>query len=263
LKKCLTFFTDLSNGHVFKGLGLYSSYIWLQIVLNESWFPIELWNRHDFTLTVHSANDLPDFSQTDVDYHIQLNQTVRVQYSEIQTRLLPPKYITNCYIYSNENQENHGHRFVANTRNDCLVTCMIAHFKRICNYDCVDARLGHFVSGEYFRVNNQEHLCQNIGYKQACLERNKVIVQLLCERQCPPKCVQRLFEVSMDDWEGSTMGKNNTFTVMIQHNRNADQLIIHYPEITFISFVSNLGGLIGMWLGFSAMFVGNYFIEFI
>src|SRR5882724_3279117 len=45
--------------------------------------------------------------------------------------------------------------------------------------------------------------------------------------------------------------KHSSVTVML--GRVADQLIEHIPEIAFISFVSNFGGLLGMWLGMSCM----------
>ena len=41
----------------------------------------------------------------------------------------------------------------------------------------------------------------------------------------------------------------------IEHNNMPDLLITAIPEITFISFVCNFGGLIGMWLGISILVI--------
>ena len=38
-----------------------------------------------------------------------------------------------------------------------------------------------------------------------------------------------------------------------------DFIIRYIPELTFISFVCNFGGLLGMWLGVSFLSIINYF----
>ena len=46
---------------------------------------------------------------------------------------------------------------------------------------------------------------------------------------------------------GNAWGKSFR-TINIEHNRLPDIIVSYYPEITFIGFISNFGGLLGLWL---------------
>ena len=74
---------------------------------------------------------------------------------------------------------------------------------------------------------------------------------------CPFDC-----EFNYFDWDLREIYKHEKYKsnhlrgilkVDFKHNRLPNQLIESIPEITFISFVSNFGGLLGMWLGMSCM----------
>ena len=53
----------------------------------------------------------------------------------------------------------------------------------------------------------------------------------------------------------------------IVHNKLPDIFLTHIPEVSFIEFICNFGGLLGMWLGFSVWTilddVTKLFIKFI
>jgi len=74
---------------------------------------------------------------------------------------------------------------------------------------------------------------------------------------CPFDC-----EFNYFDWDLREIYKHEKYKsnhlrgilkVDFKHNRLPNQLIESIPEITFISFVSNFGGLLGMWLGMSCV----------
>ena len=46
---------------------------------------------------------------------------------------------------------------------------------------------------------------------------------------------------------------DKTSVITIQHNRLPDLFVSYIPETTFVSFVGNFGGLLGMWLGISVI----------
>ena len=47
--------------------------------------------------------------------------------------------------------------------------------------------------------------------------------------------------------------------VGFSHNIFPDITFTHIPKITFVSYGSNFGGLMGMWLGLSLLDIFNYF----
>ena len=74
-----------------------------------------------------------------------------------------------------------------------------------------------------------------------------------CFTECPKDCKFDYFmwdDIKQDYTTPIDVGKSCT-AIDIEHNRLPDIIIIHYPEITFIGFISNFGGLLGLWLGLS------------
>ena len=57
-------------------------------------------------------------------------------------------------------------------------------------------------------------------------------------------------------------GFNSAVDFTIQHNQLPDVLVRHMPEMSFISFVSNFGGLLGMWLGLSVLIIFDNIFSF-
>jgi hypothetical protein len=47
------------------------------------------------------------------------------------------------------------------------------------------------------------------------------------------------------------------------HNQLPDQLIKHMPEMEFITFIGNFGGLLGLWLGFSIYAIIKLFSKYV
>ena len=77
-----------------------------------------------------------------------------------------------------------------------------------------------------------------------------------CTKQCRPPChtsyfiydVRSVTKISDSDYDKVTI-------INIQHNHIPDVYLRHLPEITFISFISNFGGPLGMWLGMSVLLI--------
>jgi len=60
--------------------------------------------------------------------------------------------------------------------------------------------------------------------------------------------------------------KKAYFSLYLEHNDDTtfpDQLLSYRPLMSWIELVSNFGGLLGMWLGFSALFIVEYVMKLI
>ena len=51
--------------------------------------------------------------------------------------------------------------------------------------------------------------------------------------------------------ESDLIGNYSKNIIKIQHNQYPDIFVEHIPELNFISFLCDFGGLLGMWLGWS------------
>ena len=81
-----------------------------------------------------------------------------------------------------------------------------------------------------------------------------------CESLCKQDCQYSyyLYDISViNDWREKNMlispRYDKTSVITIQHNRLPDLFISYVPETTFITFIGNFGGLLGMWLGISVI----------
>ena len=76
-----------------------------------------------------------------------------------------------------------------------------------------------------------------------------------CFTKCPKDCTFDYFmwdNIKKEFPTGIAGGKSFT-KINLEHNRLPDIIVSHYPEITFIGFISNFGGLLGLWLGLNVL----------
>ena len=107
---------------------------------------------------------------------------------------------------------------------------------------------------EQFLKNNKEYICNNYNVDSGrCSKSAMLYFNNQCEHKCPRTCVEQLFKFTLDTYF-SYLGKYTKVLIGIKHDNSPDHIIVHIPEMYFIEFISNLGGLLGMWLGMSALF---------
>ena len=69
--------------------------------------------------------------------------------------------------------------------------------------------------------------------------------------------MKRLYDYDISD----RFDTENKIQIHISHNRRADQVIRHVPQMTPIDLISGMGGLVGMWLGLDIMGIFIYFVS--
>ena len=100
-----------------------------------------------------------------------------------------------------------------------------------------------------YHFGKGSHMCQ-YNRKGRCA----LVADDICEELCLDECHTRYYNVDIKDKNKllDTNPWNPEIRLRLKHNPLLDQTVEHSPEMSFISFVANMGGLIGMWLGLSA-----------
>ena len=85
-----------------------------------------------------------------------------------------------------------------------------------------------------------------------CIQYNNLKLSAECSEECRSDCSFKYFtwdlhqEERYADWQ-------EPLIINIKHSRFPDIIVRYSPQITFISFVCNFGGLLCMWLGLSVL----------
>ena len=79
-----------------------------------------------------------------------------------------------------------------------------------------------------------------------------------CEDRCPRECKHSQYIVSdvrtmKQEQVKESYEDTGSKHFWVKHNNYPDIDIKHVPHLTWISFVCNMGGLLGMWLGVSIL----------
>ena len=91
-----------------------------------------------------------------------------------------------------------------------------------------------------------------------CLSTEKKFeLKSQCSNKCKFDCTFKYY-----DWQAQFLNKNKRENerckkggIIVEHNHSPDIIVRHIPEMPFISFISNFGGLLGMWLGISVVMI--------
>jgi hypothetical protein len=75
-----------------------------------------------------------------------------------------------------------------------------------------------------------------------------------CTKECQYDCDKQIINFNVKRYDKLSKSESNMkSTIYISHSRLPDQKIQYLPEMSFVSFIANFGGLAGMWLGLSAI----------
>ena len=275
-KKCFTFFSHLNN--TWRPIQMVVKDFFGYFYHNESWFPKEKMRVEGLKFAMHSPDELP-FLTVDSFIDIKAYHFSEIAYNRWKTVLLGSRYKTNCRVYD---MNDRHHRM----RSDCIKYCMNRKQNRCChkfsnssishdstNKTCVDC-IGlteALWTKDSFDERKEIKVCNHYGISNSRHQNEYLCTQSptfesKCQSECQVKCTNRYYnyEVKSVSKHGLIAdGQKDLTFIRIVHNQMPDQLIEHIPEMTFIQFFSNLGGLTGMWLGLSALSVLNYGLSFI
>ena len=94
--------------------------------------------------------------------------------------------------------------------------------------------------------------------------RTEKLMEILyeCNKDCPLQCEHRHYTYQKWDVSQDNRSGNETH-VLIVHNLAPDRFTEHSPKMTFIDFASAFGGLMGIWMGLSALAIFKYLFKLV
>ena len=249
MRKCFTLFSSLSK--VWREYKINLDKIEIRIFDDLYSYPEQL---GDVYFTVHSPNSLPDFIFGGNFQILKRSEgyTRLITYSQINLNVLDHRYDTNCFEY------DHDHKFGNfNMRSDCITSCIQRRLKDIFKQNEWLLPSDRLLRKEMFLHDEQTRLPINKDYLvyltqiKRSLEENITLSKIYCQDECRPDCTSVYYVTHLDKIKNVAIN-DLTPIIILKPNRQLPHINIqHIPEIVFIEFVCNLGGLIGMWLGLS------------
>ena len=247
--KCFTFFSALKKQWRDFKMNIKSIELHINRVHPDYFYP---YDEGKFHFAIHSPNTLPVLSDGKDFWHLDNNSSYRLLYSRVETRLLGSGFDTNCFDYDLD------HKFANyNMRSDCITSCYKSKIKIS---PLLFYGFPHLQRKELFVHDNY-----NKTFIWTQVNGYEIDEELKCFSKCPKDC-KFIYFITNDMRQENTkiVVQDTSYTrIDIEHNRLPDIIVVHYPEITFIGFICNFGGLLGLWLGLNVLQLFNDVLKII
>ena len=240
---------------------------------------------------MHSPNTIPNRLTSNYIIKLKTGFMYEMTYNRYKTILLPPPYQTNCKVYDLD--DKHDYKL----RSDCLNHCIYNGLREECPLSSDELKEGSelmdnftdclFISDLLWRkksfINNINNMksCPNLHQIKdvtvpleqksfwdvyQCNDNAFSRLHSQCHVRCLSECTNRCYNYEIKR-ESPNISQESVWKkvifVRITHNHLPDQINEHIPETTFVTFASNFGGLLGMWLGLSAMALFEHFVGYL
>ena len=247
-KKCFTFFSHLNETWRQKKIILKD--IELDVWIDNKWFPITLFKKDGFEFSMHDPTELPtEFTR------LKSFTKIKLDYRIWKTDQTQAKNLVNCRDYDLDDLKKESR-----TRFDCVKQCLNNKLLQCLgcsdnsNQTCIFYSNSQWLENQ---IKEPEVKVMEISDENQCAEL-EFHWESECQNQCQHKCITRFYDYQQKSKVQVEKGLEST-SVFIRHSQMPDQVTDVMPEMTFVGFASNFGGLLGLWLGLSAYAVSQYF----
>ena len=206
-----------------------------------------------FSFFIHSPNILPDYN-TQNYITVGTDEAILLHYSQIKTELLSSGYDTNCFDYDLD--YNNTQYF---SRSGCISSCV----KNFCLVECQSEDI--IISDRLFSINWLRKYSPSSKFfnpDTQCLSKTAGKYNHFCHQTCLNECEYRYYQYEIERGKKRFLDSDPPI-VKVKHSHLPDMQIKHIPQMTFISFVCNFGGLLGMWLGLSFLTIADEIVSLV
>ena len=234
--KCFTFFSHTNK--LWKNIKFNLNNIEVIIYPVIEWLPLHLIDQYYFS--IHSPSIIPKFTKGINFIAVRTAVIAKVSYCKVSVNI---EYDSDC--------DNYDHGDIIDS--DCPAICFMKRYQLEHGHKYVNSNPYLFRKGYYelFEKFDPSMKVKNLSYNQFDQD---------CMTRCKPSCQTSYFIYDIDYQYNYEISPLLKFTrINIQHNYMPDIHLRHLPEVTLISFISNFGGLLGMWLGLSVLIIFERF----
>ncbi|CAG2110537.1 unnamed protein product [Medioppia subpectinata] len=293
--KCFTFFSQMKPK--WREYQIELRVMHINIYQHESWFPPSLYDgsAHIY-LSIHSPNIIPQQMNSNNFMRLKPGKWYEMTYNRWKTILLPPGYDTKCHEYDITSTQPGDYQLRADCVNQCLYNRLVNtcdndkqsplqtlhqhNATRLCLYrsdslwrrDLVapgaplanDRICGEFDPG-IVKAALTNNIYERLVDRMVCYRRHSSRLNNECELKCPQECTNRYYNYNVkasDTIESDSPWTKQTH-IRLAHNQMPHQITEHIPEISFVQFIGTFGGLLGMWVGLSALAVLDFAFDYI
>ena len=239
--KCFTFFAD--SNKLWRNIKFNLDYLEIQIQPSLKWIPVHLIDEYYFAM--HSPNIIPDFKKGINYIPIKRSVEATMLYYKMSVNI---EHELDCHHIDHDDELS----------SDCLAICLMKRYK---------IEIGHKYKKDhhYFYVSYNREISLRKGFVDQVenfdpnMKKKNLTYQEItenCKLQCKPACQTSYFVYDIKYIHILSKNQFETLTrINIHHDHLPDIYIRHLPEMTIISFISNFGGLLGIWLGISVFLI--------
>lgn len=204
--------------------------------------PFKAWYNY---VSMHPADAVMDYSRSQ---HLDLRSDQTIRYHRVVFKRLPAPYDTACHDYKMA-PLNGSH-----SRSDCLAACQ---FDSVVEETVNGTSFGlSFYSVSRFftkaarfpeRARMSNIMKDKLGSR--FLDRKwSQEMQKSCVRVCPVSCRDMKYEWAL---VATQREKKGAVMMVLKHQFDSDQSYSHFPAMDWFGYLGSIGGLAGMWTGFS------------
>ena len=251
--KCFTFYSHLKNDwRLFK---IKLQQLEFNFLFYKDTFPGWRTGYGDLLISIHSPNSFP---KKDSMVKINSLKSHQFYYSQVNLEMLGDGYETNCFEYELDYKTANF-----NMRSDCISSCIEESFENQIDYsgNMIKCRITPYpLRYVLFTSNKQLNICQASPSTSTMF--NDIMNMRIptfeheCSHRCRMDCNFKYYLLDHKEFTNTHMDKSRddqVFQIFIKHGNLPDILIKYLPQTTFLTFICNFGGLLGMWLGLSVL----------
>jgi hypothetical protein len=215
------------------------------------WFPVNIFKTDGLTLSLHDPDEMPGdmigieaFRESKIHYNVEVSDEIEA------------KSIVNCRGYDLKSDD-----YSQRSRYDCMKKCLQEEQDRCTNctneyaFKCMFAGRHQWTKDQLPSPRFQLYNLDILNFENVVCNESQFHMDTTCKNKCRPKCIDRHY-----NYQVTSSAKALVTQVEIDHKQQSDELYKLAMKMSLVDFMSQLGGLFGLWLGLSAYAISDHIL---